>query len=101
MGQHPGTVYPSTGQKRGTALHTVYPPIGESRGSGVHNPPVTSGGKNDGTALGTHYTRTGPPEPRNRKRKRGSKPPTKAMAGQPIIGQSGGSLGGQTMGKIG
>ncbi len=100
MAKHPGTVYPSVGKSRGVALHNIYPSIGDDLGNGMHKAPHKSGGRNDKTALGKFEDGPGPAEPRPRKRNRGKKPPSRAMAGQPIMGKSGGSLGGQTTGKI-
>ncbi len=94
-----GRVYPTyPGKSAGTNLHRNNPPIGDSLGNGMHKTPRSSGGAKVGT--GETVSRTGPPEPRPRKRNRGAKPPSKALPGTPQMGKSGGSLGGQTMGKI-
>jgi len=100
MGKHIGTVYPSIGEKRGTALHKVFPPIGDSLGNAMHKAPHSSGGKKKGTALGMKEAGPGPAEPRPRKRNRGKKPPSRAVPAQPHMGKSGGALLGQTTGKI-
>ena len=96
-----GREYPTyAGKNAGTNLHRKNPPIGDSLGNGMHNPPRKTGGRSNETALGVKQSHTGPPEPRPRKRNRGAKPPTKAIAGTPQMGKTGGSIAGQTMGKI-
>ncbi len=78
-----GTVYPTySGKNAGTNLHRINPSAGDSVGNGMHKAPRKG-------------TKSGSP-----KRNRGSKPPSKAVPSQPHMGKSGGSLGGQTMGKI-
>ena len=94
-------VYPSyPGKKAGTNLHRINPSIGDDLGNAMHRAPRNTGGKNKGTALGMKEAGPGPSETRPRKRNRGAKPASRAMAGQPIMGKSGGALGGQTTGKI-
>ena len=96
------TVYPSyPGKNAGTNLHRNNPPIGDSLGNAMHKAPRNTGGRKDKTALGKFESGPGPSEPRPRKRNRGPKPPSRALPGTPQMGKSGGSLAGQTTGKIG
>ncbi|KKL65868.1 hypothetical protein LCGC14_2150660, partial [marine sediment metagenome] len=82
---HIGTVHPSKGGKNaGTNLHRKNPSIGDSLGNGMHKAPHKNGGRTIG--VGEMVSATLVKDPRPRKRNRGAKPPTRAVASQPIMG---------------
>ena len=85
-------------QSRGIALNKGYASGGDSLGNAMHTRRTAQVGTKK-NPTGMHTVGSTPPRAPLR-RKRGSKPASKALPQTPAMGKSGGSLGGQSVGKI-